>query len=113
MSRPDGGPAFPKPIGNNGASHYEDREVSSEEVGMTLRDYFAAHAPKSRASWFEPTMLPKPEPIYDHEHPSEQCFECSEVNWQERLDWKIERARQYELQWPYAYADAMLAERAK
>ena len=36
-----GGPAFPRPIGNNGATHYEDREANSEEEGMTLLDYFA------------------------------------------------------------------------
>lgn len=37
-------PAFPRPIGNNGAPHYEDREISGEEIGMSLRDYFAAFA---------------------------------------------------------------------
>lgn len=42
----DGGPAFPKPIGNNGANNWQDREVSSEEVGMSLRDYFAGQALK-------------------------------------------------------------------
>jgi hypothetical protein len=44
MSVKDGGAAFPRPIGNNGAAHFEDREVSAEEVGMSLRDYFAAQA---------------------------------------------------------------------
>jgi hypothetical protein len=36
--------AFPRPIGNNGADHYEDRDVNSDQEGMTLRDYFAGQA---------------------------------------------------------------------
>lgn len=40
--RDDGGPAFPRPIGNNGANH--GREVSTDFKGMTLRDYFAGQA---------------------------------------------------------------------
>lgn len=39
---PYGGAAFPRPIGNNGADNYEDREVNEAEQGMSLRDYFAA-----------------------------------------------------------------------
>lgn len=44
MSKPDGGPAFPRPIGNNGRPHFEDSEVSGDQEGMALRDYFAAKA---------------------------------------------------------------------
>jgi hypothetical protein len=43
--------AFPRPIGNNGAPHYEDRDVSGEQKGMTLRDYFAAKALMGNVSW--------------------------------------------------------------
>lgn len=36
----DGGPAFPK----TGRVSSENRRVEDGQVGMTLRDYFAAHA---------------------------------------------------------------------
>jgi hypothetical protein len=101
--RDDGGPAFPR----------SDGGYSTTFDGMTLRDYFAAHAPRKRASWFTPTMPPKPEAIWDHEHPTEVCYlrDCQPVNFQERFEWTVERQRQYELQWPYAWADAMIAQR--
>jgi hypothetical protein len=40
----DGGPAFPRPIGNNGLTNHEEHEASAEEPGMSLRDYFAGQA---------------------------------------------------------------------
>lgn len=40
----NGGPAFPRPIGHNGLEHHEEHEANGEQVGMTLRDYFAAAA---------------------------------------------------------------------
>lgn len=107
--RDDGGPAFP--------FQFEDQTAGPfvRAHGMSLRDYFAAHAPRKRASWFMPTIPPKPEAVWDHEHPAETCYlrDCQPVNFQERFEWTVERQRQYELQWPYAYADAMLRERAK
>lgn len=56
------------------------------EPGMTLRDYFAAHAPAEPQSWFEPTM-PSGSPN----------------------DYFKERS----IQWPYAWADEQLKEREK
>lgn len=38
----DGGAAFPRPFGHNGLSHAEEHEASADQVGMSLRDYFAA-----------------------------------------------------------------------
>jgi hypothetical protein len=43
----DGGPAFPRPIGHNGRQNYEDSEVSNEQEGMSLRQYFARDAMSS------------------------------------------------------------------
>lgn len=69
--KPDGGPAFP-------AASYLHR-------GMSLRDYFAAHAPERPGGWW-----PTPRP--------------------ERLEtWSPE----LHAAWAFAYADAMLAERDK
>ena len=44
MTHFDGGAAFPRPLGNNGSTSYEDREVSTDAEGMTLRDWFAGQA---------------------------------------------------------------------
>lgn len=42
MSRPDGGAAFPRPLGHNGQPTYS--EVSTAQDGMSLRDWFAGQA---------------------------------------------------------------------
>jgi hypothetical protein len=39
-----GGPAFPRPLGNNGRPHFEDSEVSPDQEGMSTRDWFAGQA---------------------------------------------------------------------
>lgn len=86
-------------------------------AGMELRDYFAAHAPAEYASWYTPTMPPRPEPLFDHDHPNApQCqrdpyFDCRAVNAEELSAYDDERRGQYERQWPYAWADAMLEAR--
>lgn len=40
----NGGPAFPRPISDNGQDHPADRVVSYAQDGMSLRDYFAGQA---------------------------------------------------------------------
>jgi|WetSurMetagenome_2_1015567.scaffolds.fasta_scaffold697561_3 hypothetical protein len=45
MNASDGGPAFPRPMGWNGLSHHEEHESNEAQEGLSLRDYFAAHAP--------------------------------------------------------------------
>lgn len=42
--RDDGGQAFPMPVGSNGAKSIEDLLTNEAQLGMTLRDYFAAKA---------------------------------------------------------------------
>jgi hypothetical protein len=86
--------------------------------GLTIRDYFAAHAPRRPYVWFEPKMRPRPKPHYDHDHPNERKYEerligCTPVNELELAEYDDERHRQILLQWPYFYADAIIAERAK
>lgn len=107
--RDDGGPAFPT------TNYYDERPYGITD-GISTRDYFAAHAPKHYASWFSPVMAPRPLPKYDHEHPSDRCgFDtaCDPVNGEELSAYDDERRAQYERQWPYAYADAMLIERKR
>ena len=43
MPKPNGGAAFPRPIGHNGL-HLEEHRSSDDQSGMSLRDYFAAKA---------------------------------------------------------------------
>lgn len=58
MSAEDGGAIFPNYIGHPGCLENEGCRV---ERGMTLRDYFAAHAPIPRElMWYEgPGYLPE------------------------------------------------------
>lgn len=62
--------------------------LGTAEPGMTLRDYFAAHAPAEPQSWFEPTMPPGPPDMHDY-------------------------YKELSIQWPYAWADEQLKEREK
>lgn len=40
----DGGPAFPRTMGWNGLTDYEEHRCSDDQTGMTLRDWFAGQA---------------------------------------------------------------------
>jgi hypothetical protein len=85
--------------------------------GMTLRDYFAAHAPRKPQAWFKPVMdTPRPEEIIDHECRNAQIYRDEPWRWdlvneKEVRLWDVEYQTRLYLQWPYAYADAMLKAR--
>lgn len=122
----DGGLAFPVDyIDRSGAI---PRHVVSEE--MTKRDYFAAHAPATPWPHYKPKMPPFPNlglckanedssmPGHCWQNETDAVRAVGEDGFtregvKERAEWKEENARQYWLQWPYFYADAMLAERSK
>lgn len=108
MPKLDGGPAFPLV-----AEKVENHPRYYNSAGMTLRDYLAAHAPKRPQRWFVPRMPERPAEIYDHEHPSENCWDCMPRNWRERQEWNDVYATERLIQWPYAWADAQIAEREK
>lgn len=100
---------------------------------MTGREYLAAHAPHEPQEWFEPVMPERPKrldwrDITDAELRKEvlTCIdasidptsaEASEWFDKEReadklVDaWKAERNKQRFVQWPWAWADAVLAAR--
>jgi len=105
----DGGPAFPKPAHETSIevpSKYDHQECD----GMSLRDYFAAHAPAEQEWSFEPTMPTKrPTPHLEENNSGDRV--C--VNQQEVDAWDRERRKQVAIQWPWVWADAMLAERGK
>lgn len=83
-------PAFPRP-----ASDFEDCTHDSEQDGMTLRQYYAAHAPFPPPDWFEPVF---DEPLANKNNGTAIA---------EQLQRKRKAAF---LQWPLAYADALIAE---
>jgi len=90
-------------------------ELQSIE-GMTLRDYFAAHAPHEPDDWFIPLMkTTRPEEkrfvLNDGETRTEYEGNFGCVNWQELDAWDKEYEREYMMQWRWAYADAMLKAR--
>lgn len=95
----NGGPAFPE----QGARG----KVTGGE-GMSLRAYFAAHAPDEPQGWFEPVMTtkrPNPErPDGDHD------YERDAINTPEIIAWDAEYHRQRYIQWPLAWADEQIAQ---
>jgi hypothetical protein len=115
----DGGPAFPRPASEftESGTLLDGNIAVPATNGMSLRDYFAAHAPHEMAGWYVPTMPPRPPIEWGHDHPHErQCereYDCVPVNVDELSAYDDRRREEYERQWPYAWADAMLAERVK
>ena len=69
--------------------------------GVTIRDFFAAHAPKEPTFEFDVKMRrPKPKTEAYPDDP-------------ELLLWEIEYNRQRAVQWPWIYADAVLRARGE
>lgn len=113
----DGGPAFPPSV-----AEIQGFGTNSCDFGlpdMSLRDYFAAHAPRRTPPWFDAVMpTPKPAPVYlcsGSSRHAEGCYfdACGATNTEERATWDREHQKQISIQWPYAWADVMLAERDK
>lgn len=91
----------------------------------TLRDYLAAHAPVVPQEWFKPRMAPPPE----YNTNWKICPECQEGFYRDcrepatcdgkelkayrdkRDVWKEDRKKATLTQWPWAWADAILAVR--
>ena len=97
----DGGPAFP----------IVDRMVEMSSPGMSLRDYFAAHAPDSVQWDFVVRGFEKRPEVQRAE--SGPSGEIVVLNEREVSKWDVDRDNERMRQWPYVWADAMLAERRK
>lgn len=128
MSGNNGGPAFPvdtRPIedGPDGYGH-QTSPSTWQYPGMTLRDYFAANAPEEPAHWFVPKERTKPRwhergPRLPHgTTASVSCCAKCDAYFKERAAFDDERDRresEYMMarytEWPWAYADAMIAAR--
>lgn len=123
----DGGPAFPFNIAYGDGS-------SVQAIGMTLRDYFIAHAPAKPWPEFAPVMPPKPafpdkhlllsdedrrdwdnERLdYDEEGCSEALRQFASANvaaWHAQDEWNSDYNLQRRIQWPAYWADQMLKAR--
>jgi hypothetical protein len=90
-----GGPAFPC-------------WSAKENQGMSLRDYLAAHAPAEPASWFTPVGPPRPDPEWPEGFGPP---DGPPLNQPELDAWDEVHARDFTAQWPWAWADAVLATR--
>lgn len=103
---------------------FRDRDVSyAPQSGMTLRDYFIAHAPAEPQQWFRPQMPPRPVTRYvsedgQQEFTSRAAAEdavgeegYTNVNSDAQRQWETEFTKQRYIQWPAAWADEMLKAR--
>ncbi|MFO0958256.1 MAG: hypothetical protein U0800_12655 [Isosphaeraceae bacterium] len=140
--KPDNQPAFPQQTQMMSFRQKPDGTTESEPVGhpvmrggLTMRDYFMAHAPAEPQPWFVPVMPEKPSLPDKHKELSEEerrqldddfpdiaPSECSPnlLDFTQRMStafkarqvWETEFAKQRCVQWPAAWADAMLRARA-
>ena len=79
MSAPnDGGPAFPVSTG-----HHPDTMMKDPRIGMTLRDYFAAHASEQDIAEFLPQTIPEARQFRCHHgySPTRQWARYQHADW--------------------------------
>jgi len=128
-----GGPAFPvdNVIARDDIGHLVGTEISSG--GMTLRDYFMAHAPEKPQDWFIPEMPPCPvvpsikavrNPAWrvdlelqeswnsdSRSFEAQKWFQEQHAAMDAQSEWQKEFRKHLCVQWPAAWADAMLEAR--
>ena len=84
---------------------------------VTIREYFAARAPAEPQKWFKPAMPPAPEPIWEGAdgviYPSAAAAERTvgdvfNTNQEAMNEWEADYVKQKHIQWPWAWADAVL-----
>ena len=121
--------AFPSP-----ATFAPDGEqMAVGEEGMTLHDYFMAHAPAEPQDWFMPVMPPCPivpsiasvandglrRELQDVHDGACDLITYQAAQWvgkreklvEQQTIWQAEFRKQRCIQWPSAWADAMLEQR--
>ena len=89
----------------------------------TLRDQFACHAPQPPPDWFVPDVGPRPKDDWRCRHKPDWRYDSYEAADADGLPWNAAELpievyeehvkRQKGIQWPYAWADLMLAEKKK
>ena len=133
MKQDNGGPAFASGAvrkvrsrpGDTGSDWVTADIADSVHLGMSLRDYFIAHAPTEPQPWFTPVMPPCPMATlwvsedgqrkyldpYSAEKAEGDNFYL--VNQEEINDWNHAFTKQYRVQWPAAWADEMIQQRSQ
>ena len=113
----DGGQAFPS------SDTFRPDGTMYGRYGMTLHDYFMAHAPAPQP-WFQPEMPPKPKGAWESSDGKKRYAsafaaerECGD-NFRntaavEIQRWECEYSKQRCVQWPAVWADEMLQARSK
>lgn len=121
-----GGPVFPQECDLGGGA-----KMSC--LGMSLRDYFIAHAPAEPQAWFNPVMdrdcpvVPSVDNLTREQRDDlEREWEASEGSpWARQWladraaaeraqeQWQADFRKEWVLQWPAAWADEMLKRRGK
>jgi hypothetical protein len=127
VPRSDGGPAFPPNAG------WRDDDLSAR--GMSMRDYFAAHAPEV-PDWFEHTPPKRELPENPKTDELDETHRKTAEDWRrdpifdlpEELEWWGDKVKAYAdaksrwqtenqiarlVQWRYVYADEMVEQRTK
>lgn len=132
MSAADGGPAFPRAgfeLPNTGSA-----SDTCPQAGMTLRAYFIAHAPAEPQPWFRPAVYDQPRlpdkfallnadqrrelANFDNDGLDEEAVSAPVRVFIKRrheakkslFEWEKAHAKARCVQWPAAWADAMIAE---
>ena len=117
-----GGPAFPEKKRLPG---HLGNEYEVPTPGMTLRDYFMAHAPSEPQPWFKPTVTEmKPASRWVSDDGKEEFADrraaemaCGDLyrnaNSADQQAWEASWLKQRYIQWPAAWADAVLNTRVK
>lgn len=135
QKRDDGGPAFPTDELKYGGSFNE--AAAKRHGGMSLRDYFIAHAPVEPQFWFKPIMpAERPKDLFcvegseqEHEKFKDALLEAKKIhavsheevarrfihdkNSPAKQEWDAAYEKQRLIQWPSAWADAQLQARLK
>jgi hypothetical protein len=122
-------PAFPQLESDQNCDGNVYHYTPKDGEGMSLRDYFIAHAPAEPHPWFSPIMpTEKPQgykwvgDTYSDHHGKEYASasdaekECGDnfydALYDEKEVWQAEYNKRRYIQWPAAWADAMLEARA-
>lgn len=75
--------------------------------GMTLHDWFVGHASTEIPAWFKPQM-PIKKPVYDDYAPFQR------IHFKRDYEvWGDDYIRLRFIQWPFHYADLMIAEKRR